>query len=63
MHDGIHVIRDKDVLGHVVLVETESLMTEEVRNVIDTAGNKVVEADNLVSQCQQPLAQVASQKA
>ena len=38
-------------------------MTEEMRNVIDTAGNKVVEADNLVSQCQQPLAQVASQKA
>ena len=55
MHDGIHVIRDKDVLGHIVLVEAESLLTEEVRNVVNSAGNKVVQADNLMFQRQQPL--------
>ena len=52
-----------DVVGHVVLDESEARLADQVGNVVRRAGQEVVHADDLVPLCQEPIAQVRAQEA
>jgi hypothetical protein len=46
--------------GHVVKYKAEMRMGEEMLEILPTAGNKIVEADDIVSLCQEAVAKVGT---
>ncbi len=62
MPDVIHGHIQEDKLGHVLLDELEIGVAAQVRDVIHRAGDKVVDADDLVPARQQQINQVGAQE-
>src|SRR5690606_3630305 len=54
---------DVDVVGHVLVEEAEVLVTEQMLDVREVAGQQVVHADDLAAVGDQPLTQVRSDEA
>jgi hypothetical protein len=58
----MHGRADVNVFRHVVLVKPETLVTQQVGNVVDAAGQQIVKTDHLVAQIQEGIAQMAPQE-
>jgi hypothetical protein len=53
----------QDRLNHVVAQQFKAPVVQQVLDVLAPAGKKVVEADDLVTRLQHPLAKVRAEKA
>jgi hypothetical protein len=56
--DVIDVFVQEDEFGDVLLNEAEVLVAAEVRNVIDVAGDKIIEADDFVPLSEQVIGEM-----
>lgn len=63
MPDVIDVFVEVNEFGDVLLDEAEVLVAAEVRNVIDVAGDEVIEADDFVSFGEEVIGEVRTEKA
>ena len=50
------------MVGDVVVLEREPLVTQQVRNVVHAPGQQVVEAQHLASLGQEPLAEMRAEE-
>jgi hypothetical protein len=62
MQDSSDRFADKDVLADVVLHETEALMAHQMGNVLHASRKKVVEANDMVPQIQEPVTEMTAQE-
>ena len=63
MPDVIHRPFEKNKFGDVLLDELEIRVAAEVRDVVHAAGDKIVNADDLVAARQQQIGQMRAEKA
>ena len=63
MPDVIHRAVEENKLGDVLLDELEIPVAAEVRDVVHRAGDKIVEADDLVAARQKQIGEVRAEKA
>ena len=63
MPDVIHRRVEENKFGDVLLDELEIRVAAEVRDVVHAAGDKIVNADDLVAAREQQVGQVRAEKA
>jgi hypothetical protein len=63
VHDGVDVAGDVDVVRHVVVLECEGRVADQVLDVAHRTGDEVVDGDDLVPARQQRAAQVRAEEA
>jgi hypothetical protein len=56
MHDSIDRLPDKNVFRYVVLIETKAIMSQKMRNVINTSSQEIIKADYLMLLIDQTVA-------
>jgi hypothetical protein len=62
MHNGIDRFPQENVFGHIMLEKPKALVTQQVLDVVDAAGEKIVQADYLMTPLKQLIAKVTSEK-
>jgi len=62
MHYGIDWFPDEDILGYIVLQESKPFIAHQVRDVVDSPCEQIVQANDFVPAAEQAIAEVTSQK-
>src|SRR5512134_3240810 len=62
MHDGIQWAVNMHIVAHIVFDKVKSLVTEQMGDVLNPSGEKVVHADHGMSGLQQHIGKMTSEK-
>ena len=58
MQDGIHFAGDKNVIRYIAFVKRKLLVIRKVRDIVRTARDEIIHADDFVPVCQQVIAEM-----
>lgn len=62
MKDGIHRTIDEDVIGHIMMDETEARMTDQMSDILRTAGDEIVHAHDVIAVGKETVAKMGTEK-
>ena len=62
MEDEMDISLDKQVIRHVILNEPEPRITGKVGDVLRASGDQVVDTDNGVPLCDEPVAEMRTEE-